>query len=163
MSSSKFRIRNQQTLGTEEEWYIQATRTLRLQIEDQLRPIVPGIYPPWHADLEIQCHVRGVHFLRNYLVVSAPRTTELKLLVDVLAETSHHGIPSQLTVSDFNCSITFESGGGMREDSLQEALKLSLGRFIDFIEAVYELEASGWREAILFRKLIRETNQALTL
>src|ERR1043166_9189761 len=96
MSSSKFRIRNQQTLGTEEEWYIQATRTLRLQIEDQLRPIVPGIYPPWHADLEIQCHVRGVHFLRNYLVVSAPRTTELKLLVDVLAETSHHGIPSQL-------------------------------------------------------------------
>ena len=169
LASTRFRIFEANNLNIEQEWDVTACRLIRIVIEDPERPFVRGANPPWLCRLEAHCNVNSAR-LDWYFAVSLPSACEWGLMADLLAETSLHGCGSRLSLNPddeaHKYEVSFEGGGGSEDPSsyltLEERTARKLGACCDFIETVYELE-SDCNNRMIFRKLIREVNQAMII
>jgi hypothetical protein len=167
LSGRRFRPLGTPHPCVQKEWHVNACGSVDIVVEDPERPLSPGAYPPWYARLNIECHVGGIGMIRDYLSVHLPLSTPFARILDLLAETSGGGIPTEMSVSDDpvgkrTLHLVFQNGG-RRSGSLPaaplERIQKKLLAYCDFAEAVYELEGE-MGQPVLFRKLIREVNNS---
>ncbi len=170
IATRRFRIFGADEPRIENEWQVNACSSVVIVVEDPERPLVPGTYPPWYARLHVECQVTGIGLTRDYLSVHLPLSTPFNLIVDVLSETSHGGLPTSMSVDDDpagepSLNLVFEHGGSGSSSSAatpKERITRKLLAYCDFAESVYELERSP-NDSLLFRKLIREVNSVFEI
>lgn len=167
LKGTEYRVCGEHKPTIRQEWHVRACRSVAIVIEDPKRPNIPGNYPPWHCRLEAHCYANESTHLKWYFSASLSESCEWQMVIDLLAETSRHGIPAQLSIDDEpqrKFHVVFEGGGGgdSYKHTLEDRIKLKLKGFCDFADTVYGLEADG-KDRVLFRRLIKETNHIMRI
>ena len=121
---------------------IHASRRVGIVPEHPMRPLVPGRYPNGYAraDIEITSHSA---FIENYLSLNFKGQVDIELLIRLLRDTSHNGIPTEMSYDDDledrqpRYSLAFRSGYGLysdTDDELIEEIRDRLTLQVEFLE-----------------------------
>jgi hypothetical protein len=126
---------------------VRASRRVGIVPEHPRRPLIPGRYPDGYSRVDIEFSSRSA-MLENYLSLTFLERTDIHLILRLVGDTSHNGIPTELTCDEDledrqpRYSVRFQSGYGLcsdTDDELTEDILDRLALHIEFLELAQDV------------------------